>query len=163
MLRHLFSLKGRAGPGEWWAVTVAILALNLLGAALVAALAVQLLPAEISSQGDEAWMWTAWFCRAGVCLLTLWPYAAVNIRRAHDRGKSGLVETLLVAVSAIIWLGFMLTPWPDPVMPVAWLPSIDNLPLLILIALFYWNGVTPGTDGPNAYGEAAKRFDALAA
>ncbi len=163
MLRHLFSLKGRARPGEWWAVTIATLALNLLGATLVALLVLRLLPAQPASSGDEHLMWTAWFCRAGVCLLTLWPYIAVNIRRAHDRGTSGLFETLLVAVSAIIWLGFMLTPWPDPVMPLAWLPDIDNLPLLMLLALFYWNGVTPGTGGPNAYGQEARRFGAVTA
>jgi uncharacterized membrane protein YhaH (DUF805 family) len=163
MLRHLFSFEGRAGPGEWWAVTVATLAVNLLGTALVAALVVQLLPAQVASSGDERLMWTSWFCRAGVCLLTLWPYISVNIRRAHDRGKSGLLEVLLAMVSAIIWLGFMLTPWPAPVMPVAWLPDIDDLPLLMLIVLFYWNGVTPGTEGPNAYGPEAKRFGAVAA
>ena len=163
MLRHLFSFEGRAGPGEWWAVTVAILAVNLLGADLIAALAVQLLPTEVSSQGDESWMWTSWFCRAGVCLLTLWPYIAVNIRRAHDRGKSGLLEVLLAMASTVIWLGFMLTPWPDPVMPVAWLPSIDSLPLLMQVVLFGWNGASPGTEGPNAYGPEPRRFGAAPA
>lgn len=159
MLRHLFSFEGRAGPGEWWAVTIAILALNLLGATLVAWLALQLLPAELSSQGDEGWMWTMWFCRAGFCGLTLWPYIAATIRRAHDRGKSGLFETLLVIVSAIIWLGFFWTPWPGP----DWLHDAQGLIVTMLIVLCGWNGLEPGTEGPNAYGQAAKRFGAVTA
>jgi len=42
-------------------------------------------------------------------------------------------------------------------------PDIDDLPLLMLIVLFYWNGVTPGTEGSNAYGQEAKRFRAVTA
>ncbi len=159
MLRHLFSLKGRAGPGEWWAVTLAILALNLLGATLVALLVLQLLPAEVAPPGEEGWMWTTWFCRAGFCALTLWPYIAATIRRAHDRGKSGLLEVLLVMVSAIIWLGFLATPWPEP----DWLHDAQGLIVFTLIVLCGWNGLLPGTEGPNAYGQEAKRFDAVTA
>lgn len=163
MLRPLFSFEGRAGPGEWWAVTVAILALNLLGAILFALLAVQLLPAWAASPEYDGWMWALWFCRAGFCALTLWPYTAVTIRRAHDRGKSGLIDSLLVAVSVIIWLGFVWTPWPDLEMPVAWLQQGDFLPMLALVALFEWSGGWPGTAGPNAYGPEPKRYYQVAA
>jgi uncharacterized membrane protein YhaH (DUF805 family) len=157
MLRHLFSLKGRASPGEWWAVTVATGLFNLAGAALLALLVVNYFPPE------DDWPWATWTCRVVCCALTLWPIITVNIRRAHDRGQRGLFEGSLAGASVIAWLAFVLTPWTDPLMPAAWLPPLEVLPLLMLIALFYWNGVMPGTQGPNAYGQAAKRFDAVAA
>lgn len=149
MLKRLVSFKGRAGPGEWWAVTLATGAINLIGAALLALVVVRFIP------GEDGWRRAVWYCSALLCAVTLWPIVATNVRRAHDYGSSGLYQGLLAGASVAAWLAFRISPWSVAPSP-WWLPDLEDLSGLMLIMLGMWNGMQNGSLEDNRYGPSPK-------
>lgn len=72
-VRNYFSFKGRANRTEFWIVT-----------AIIAAIVLAPMFFFFDPYSDEARKYVNL-----AALITLWPYLAVQVRRWHDRNKSG--------------------------------------------------------------------------
>ncbi len=110
----LFSLKGRITRKEFWVATVAV----YLGA-IVCFLPFRF---DLFASLDESLLI---LMTAPFSLVFMWAFLAMQVKRWHDRGKSGW----MVGINLIPWLG--------------WLWSLVEL------------GFLKGTPGPNKYGEAS--------
>lgn len=146
MIRRVLSLNGRASPDEWWAVTiVAGLAKTCLLFAVV----------PLLSADSAGWQWRMWSVLAVIDLALFWPLVAVNVRRAHDRGKTGLLEGGLVLVALLAGLAVDQTPWSEEAMGVVatLLRGLVYGPWVVLLCL---QGLTPGVEGDNRYGPLAR-------
>ncbi|AKH87680.1 DUF805 domain-containing protein [Edwardsiella tarda] len=126
-----FSLRGRLGRQAFWAWMGIWLLLLLVLFSLAGA---GMLPLQAA---------------AFLLVLSLWPTAAVWVKRLHDRNKSGwwaLLAVLAWMLAAGNWM--MLGP--------VWVWALGRfLPLLIYIMLILDCGVFAGTAGDNRYGPPA--------
>ena len=89
----LFSLEGRISRRQYW--------LNFLLPALGTSLALGLLagdPSSLENSGPLDWLALAW------SLALLWPGVATQVKRWHDRGKSGWWYLInLIPIVGGIW------------------------------------------------------------
>lgn len=146
MIRRVLSPTGRAGPDEWWTVTI------LAGIAKICLL---FAAAPLLSGDAPDHQWRIWSVLAVLDLTLFWPLVAVNVRRAHDREKNGLIEGGLVLVALLAGLAVEQTPWSEEAMGV-FTPFLRGLvygPWAVLLVL---QGLRPGVEGDNRYGPPAK-------
>lgn len=102
---HIFSFTGTATRQEWWLVYLSWWILLFVVSGIDSAIT--------GNEEETGWLFTI------VVLVSIWPLFATQIRRWHDRGKSGLwcLVNLIPFVGtfwAIIELGFFPSVGNDP-------------------------------------------------
>ncbi len=150
MLRRLLSFEGRAGRQEWWTIC------TLVGLAkLMALFALVPFVTPVDIDGGASWRSGTLLLRSTLELLFLWPLLAINLRRAHDRNLSGVIEAAAVVLLGAIMLVPLDLSWPGA-------PSSETV-LLLRAVVIGGAGVTlslqallPGTAGDNRYGPPAR-------
>jgi uncharacterized membrane protein YhaH (DUF805 family) len=141
-IRHLFfSLQGRIGRAQYWLGTLIVAAAEwalrwALGVPLVGNTPDQRLRAVIFAVG----------------LISLYPTAAVAVKRLHDRNQPAKYVWLLLAAYAIASLGDLFGSFDDPnrLGFASWIAIIFIV--IVGLAFFIELGFRRGTSGPNEYG-----------
>jgi uncharacterized membrane protein YhaH (DUF805 family) len=156
----LFRFDGRINRARYWLATLAMLCCMILVLVSLVKLAIAFgirgslsfylvgIPASIRVfEGDQPP--TSWFFQivmAPIACVFAWSYAAVSIKRLHDRNKSGWWIVPYIAAAGLYdqfgdWLG---DSWPAALLGFA-----------VFIA-FLWGvvemGFLKGTNGPNRFG-----------
>lgn len=91
--------------------------------------------------------------RVGLDLVFLWPYAAIAIKRGHDRNRSArYTSVLLVLLYGLAWIGSWLLHAGDATLGA--LLGLVMLPIALYMLIDY--GFIDGTKGPNRYGASDK-------
>lgn len=161
LAQKLFSFDGRLRRRDWWPLSIGLGVANLLiGDVLRHAL---LGPNYSVVTGG----WSAWLAMAqprvglmnvDVSLLLIWPWAAVYIKRRHDRNRgaaSAIAVLVWSYVHPLIILLFPMQDVPDPGLALAQLGF-----LLLNFAVTIWIlavfGILDGTPGPNRFGPSPK-------
>lgn len=139
----LFGFEGRFRRSEYWIAGI--------GLSLVRILALLTICGVLGVSMIEASRMAP--VRLGLDLLFLWPMAAINIKRGHDRNRSTLFTGLLLAsiygASAVITA---LASYGNDV-------AVFGLSLLVLpvyLYMFIDYALIDGTKGPNRYGLSPK-------
>ncbi len=114
MLTSSLSFKGRIGRGTWW-LTALVQGFLILCAGLY------LFNVDAAVNPRTGWQGPVFFA---ILLLTAWVGICANIKRYHDRGKSGF------------WV------------------FISFVPIVGAIWMFIELGMLPGTEGANDFGPA---------
>jgi len=126
-----FGLHGRIGRRNYWLHGV-------LGLMVFSLVAMALL--EIAGFRPER-------AEAIVNLLVAWPAFAISAKRWHDRGNA-------------TWWGLLaLVPWASRLVALAdgWVVVLTGLATITQLIVLLFNGLLPGTRGPNRYGPAPSR------
>ena len=93
-MKWLFSFSGRAGRGEWWKLNIIFWVLAIISGSIDGSMA----PADDPSALPIPWVGTL------VGLIIFIPSIALNVRRCHDRNKSGWWMLInLIPVIGNIW------------------------------------------------------------
>lgn len=91
--------------------------------------------------------------RIGLDLLFLWPYAAVAIKRGHDRNRpAAYTGALLAAMYGLSWISAAILA--SGLFAVVGVISLGVLALALYMLVDY--GFIDGTQGPNRYGPSPK-------
>lgn len=157
MIREAFSFQGRARRRVWWFQNLAMFVAWLFVTTTIVAIFFPGLPFGEAVRRSGPVPFTTL-----TGLLLLWPNAAITLRRAHDRDRSGLIPFLVFVVS---WLASEL--FHSPSLRING-PIYELVGLINLGAAFYLTvvmGFLPGTPGPNRFGpspKAAKTKDSTA-
>ncbi|HEV2553582.1 MULTISPECIES: DUF805 domain-containing protein [unclassified Bosea (in: a-proteobacteria)] len=133
LFRLLADFDGRIGPGRFWLGSV-VVALALFGIQQAA-------PAVFGHDAERAVAFAQAFA--------LFPWAALAAKRATDRGSSGLYGILLIC--AIVLPGQL-----QPLLPIAWAPSLDTISLIAWLFALVDLGLMPSVrdEEPLAAGHA---------
>ena len=131
-----FSFEGRIGRRTWWG---AISLLGLIHAGVVTA-AISIVPHEgIWRQGHKIALYI-------LSALSIYNSLALNVKRFHDQGMSGLWNLLAILVNMSGWLLF--TRGTE---------AAEDTPMLISAVVWVWLliqlGLMPGQRCKNDYGE----------
>ncbi len=95
MLTSFLTFKGRIGRGMWWLTAV-------LQAFLILGTSVYLMNVEAAASPRTGWQGPVFFA---ILLFTAWIGICANIKRYHDRGKSGFwVFIAFVPIVGGIWM-----------------------------------------------------------
>jgi uncharacterized membrane protein YhaH (DUF805 family) len=95
VLTSFFSFNGRIGRGMWW-LTGVLQALLIIGAG------VYIVNVDAAANPRTGWQGPVFF---GIIILIAWIGICGNIKRYHDRGKSGFwVFIGLVPIIGAIWM-----------------------------------------------------------
>ena len=147
--RKYFDFKGRARRTEYWCWTLFTITVNIIATII---------------DGEEGGVWSA---LAGLILFI--PGLSVTVRRLHDIGRSGwwlggyYLICIIATTGLIVWaVSNGVSNYPD-------IPDSSGFTLqLVLAVLLYILAIavfgftmlvwycTPGTIGPNKYGEDPK-------
>jgi uncharacterized membrane protein YhaH (DUF805 family) len=145
----LFSFNGRITRSKYW---LGLLLVTFGGAALML-LAMVLTGGGLGGK-DANLGGLAVF---GLLLLPIlglmgWCGLAVQVKRFHDRGRSGWFSALPMAISLIsTFLMLSAATAADPYAGAGMLAPLSGLGGLVNLWLFVELGCLPGTDGPNKY------------
>ena len=152
-VQKMFSFDGRLRRQDFWVCTLILWGVNLaliIGCFTLAFAPIMSLGIMSDRNGgevDDAAALAAilpmlpLFVIFGLLQLAMiWPSAAINVKRLHDRDQSGWLVLILVFCRLIGWIPFVGT-----------IPAIGGF-LFWLINL----GILEGTPGPNRYGESPK-------
>jgi len=112
----LFSFKGRISRQPFWICTIHL--------ALIILLPALFLFDDLSSEEADDFVFI-------MCLVLLWPSLAVQVKRWHDRDKSG------------------------------WWVLMNFIPIIGSIWVLVDTGLLPGTEGKNSFGEDPLRSDKI--
>ena len=98
----------------------------------------------------------------GVMTLRIWPGICLSAKRWHDRGKTGWIAGIIVAVSIVLtaaeaYFGPKGTHLSWPIYAVSALIGL-GIGIWVLVEC----GCLDGTRGPNAYGPSPKGIDGAA-
>ena len=148
---ELFSFSGRANRTEFWLVgiglTLAIMLFGLL-AGFAASAIFSGLPA--AQQG-----WVSMGLVTVATLLFAWPVAAVGVRRAHDRGGSGVwfIVYQIANIALSLWSTSLAPRGVDEMGGEAMMMGVASLPILgLALFLLVTLGFLPGQAVENRYG-----------
>lgn len=148
---ELFSFSGRANRTEFWLIgiglTLAVMVFGLLVGFAASAL-FSALPAAQQS-------WLALGLVTIVTLLVAWPVTAVGVRRAHDRGGSGIwfIAYQIANIALSLWSASLTPRGIDQMGGEAMMMGVASLPILGLgLFLLVTLGFLPGQAADNRYG-----------
>lgn len=153
MLRSILSFEGRADRETYWTVGALILLAKLCALFIAGGLLAGL---ETASADPSAYQWRMWAAGVLFDAVAVWPLAALQFRRAHDRSASGLASCAFLIV-ATLWGAL-----PSPLVR-EWLPELVRHGLSAIVwavavpALIISQGVLPGTPGDNRFGAPRPR------
>lgn len=155
MLR-LFSLNERARRREYWLVLIVGLVVLLTAVGLIDSF----LQTDAAASLDVP-AWSLDMALLGLVVLLFWPIFATSVRRAHDRGHTGLWYAALIVVGFVFDLAF-----PGASTETGLPRLADDVPPPVQgasVALWLWSLVLTlpmaflsGTRGPNRYGPSPK-------
>jgi uncharacterized membrane protein YhaH (DUF805 family) len=163
LLSLLFSFKGRVNRSQYWLGTIG---LNLVNWAVMFAMSMGNM---LSAQSKNPAVALSAMSSQNALLLPLslavaWSALALQVKRFHDRGQSGLWTLLPVAPVVFVMMNAVSAVFEQ--WPAERLFSSLALPLLALLVVslgFFINlGCLPGVDGPNKYGDPPGRGGAFA-
>lgn len=159
----LFSFNGRMDRRDWWVLSTAVGACQFAASELIVRYAVGPEYTSSFSDGNVA----IFSLRSEAVfiasqMITLWPYLAIAVKRAHDRGASAKLTIAVVVISSFVGLANVYVDVLGSTV-VAFLLAFYLFFLLWQIATL---GFIRGTQGANDYGLApgdnsdpAKVFD----
>ncbi|HEV2082562.1 MAG TPA: DUF805 domain-containing protein [Brevundimonas sp.] len=161
LAQKLFSFEGRLRRRDWWLLSI--------GLAIVSFVAGDVLRYALLGPNYSIVTggWAAWLAMAepragllnlGVSLLLIWPWAAVYIKRGHDRNLGAVV-----AIAVLVWsfgyaAALQLFPVPsesDQSMALTF-AGLALLNLTISLGTLVVFGFLDGTPGPNRFGPSPK-------
>jgi uncharacterized membrane protein YhaH (DUF805 family) len=143
LLDGLFGFEGRYRRSEYWIASIGLAIVRLVALGLGAAI---LGMGWIQASNDFP-------LRVGLDLVFLWPYAAVAIKRGHDRNRSARFTGVLLALMyGIGWTGTWMLQAGDATLGA--LLGLTILPIALYMLIDY--GFIDGTKGPNRYGASDK-------
>jgi uncharacterized membrane protein YhaH (DUF805 family) len=143
LIDGLFGFDGRFRRSEYWIASI--------GLALVRLVALGLCTVILGVSWTQASK--IFPIRIGLDLLFLWPYAAITIKRGHDRNRSArYTGGLLALMYGISWSGSWLLQAGDAMLGA--MLGLALLPIALYILIDY--GFIDGTKGPNRYGASDK-------
>lgn len=148
-MRRLLSFEGRARRRDWWIITLSLMAAQMLVSASLWSTTPTLY------EGPILGGWSAGYTvEYSVAVLALWPTLAVNVRRAHDRGKSGIPA--VVAQLALFGLSFVATA--EGMFPPTTATGLAAMWVMLPCSLYllFRLGLADGTPGPNRFGPSPK-------
>jgi len=144
LLELLFGFQGRINRLKYW---LGFCTWVVIGVLVYFALKIVIVAAGLDAGAVLFW---------GLGLLVLLPFlvssVAINLRRLHDRDKSGwwLLVFYLIPVALAVFAQAAVNGNPDS--------SVTKAAQYGTLAIQFWMivelGFMPGTKGPNAYGEA---------
>lgn len=175
IIANFTSLDGRIGRQSWWIGIVILLVINIIISFLILPMVgMSMMPNFAGMMADpnnvdaaamaaavESSMRTAGWVGLVVSLIFAYPYAALGVKRRHDKDNSGLdvwIFTGLLLVSQLVTalgLGMSMTQiTPEIAVPT---PGIIStiLSVIVLVYAIYMLvvlGFLKGTTGPNQYG-----------
>lgn len=138
-----FSFDGRYRRSEYWFASFGLAFVRLVTLGLSAGLL------RVSwTQASQIFP-----LRIGLDLVFLWPYAAIAIKRGHDRNRSARYTVVVLAVFyGIAWSGSWLLQAGEATLGA--MLGVLLLPLSLYMLIDY--GLIDGTKGPNRYGASDK-------
>lgn len=144
LIELLFVFQGRINRLKYW---LGYCTWGVIGVLVYFALKIVIVAASLNAGTVLFW---------GLGLLVLIPFIvssiAINLRRLHDRDKSGwwLLVFYLIPVALAVFAQAAVNGNPDS--------SVTKVAQYGTLAIQFWMivelGFLPGTKGPNAYGEA---------
>jgi uncharacterized membrane protein YhaH (DUF805 family) len=154
MVALLFSYKGRINRLQYWTGNIIV---GLGGVFAIFGLGALLGPAQLlskDSQGVVQALSTLGIVIGPVSLLMAWAGLALQVKRFHDRGRSGLFTLLplLPMMLLMITLVGEITSGAPPATIGASIQPYVTMLWIINLAFFIDLGCLPGKEGPNRYG-----------
>ncbi len=152
MVKLLFSFHGRISRSQYWlgglVVFIAVL-IAVIAAALKLGGAIQ----QYSDGGGVDLSVIPALLGVGlIYLVGLWCGAALNVKRLHDRGRTGYI-TLLAFVPALILINALMSSGGDMAHMVSAGLMTNLVSTLINLYFFIDLGLMPGKPEPNQYGD----------
>jgi uncharacterized membrane protein YhaH (DUF805 family) len=150
-MQKMFSFEGRLRRQDFWVMTLILWGVSIGSAIVIFSLMfAPLMALGMQSDGadidDEAALrvMMPFFPLLGIFVLLqlamIWPSAAVQVKRLHDREQSGWMVLIIV-------FGRLL----------GWIPLLGVIPALGAFLFWLINlGILEGTPGPNRYGQSPK-------
>lgn len=143
LLDGLFGFEGRYRRSEYWIASIGLAIVRLVALSV---------GAVVLGMG---WVEASNFfsLRVGLDLMFLWPYAAIAIKRGHDRNRSARYTGVLLALLyGIAWGGSWLLQAGDAILGAVL--GLVMLPIAFYMLIDY--GFIDGTKGSNRYGPSDK-------
>lgn len=169
------STEGRIGRGQWWLGVVILIVINIVISFLILPLiGFNMMPnygplltnpnaddmAAVINQISASARTASWIGLI-VTLILAYPYAAIGVKRRHDKDNNGMDVWIFIALLLLsqliqaLGLGMgMVEVMPGTSVPSPGLPSMI-LGVIILVYAIYMLvvlGFLRGTAGPNQYG-----------
>ena len=148
MLSLLFGFQGRINRAQYW--TGALLS-SFVGVLLCVMLII-MAGAGADLNDAEAAVKGLGLVLLGIIpiiFLMAWCSLAVQVKRFHDRGKSGWLAAIPAALGGFV--GFMTVASPEAAIGIAPLAGFANL--IVGVWFFVELGCLPGESGPNQFGD----------
>lgn len=154
----LFGFEGRLRRRDWW---VAWIGMGLVSYVVTSIIAPLVLGIDGRPEVDPQTFSVSYpvpllIALLGTTSLLMWPYLAVSVKRAHDRGRSGrFVAGLLMATTIVAYAPHILKSFLGvDVGAYAWVATgvSGAVSLWLLVVL----GFLDGAKGPNRYGPSPK-------
>ncbi|MDQ0470313.1 DUF805 domain-containing protein [Labrys wisconsinensis] len=101
----LFSFRGRVTRQDYWVYHLVLW--GLLGPLAVFVFGWS----EEGRTGEAHWWSSAMIAFSLLCVVQIWPSVAINVKRCHDRGKSGWWMLLWAILSPVPYLGLLSGLW----------------------------------------------------
>ncbi|MEO0729332.1 MAG: DUF805 domain-containing protein [Pseudomonadota bacterium] len=139
-----FGFDGRIGRVVYWIGLIVLLAISPLSAGAI--LTTDPFAEALSTIRALGWVGAAW------TLALLIPLAALNTKRLHDLGQTGLLAVLFYAPAAIATIKLFLGPsalMADIAQYADWIAAFAGAAGLWFV---FRLGFFPGTNGANKYG-----------
>jgi uncharacterized membrane protein YhaH (DUF805 family) len=142
MVNLLLGFEGRISRMQFWIGLIIVVAAEFL---LMWLLGVPFFPAEMKDVSTR-------LLEFAIQLVTLYPTAAVAVKRLHDRDQPGIYVLWLVGLTLIIALTNLFGLTDDPQNPTTldWLLGLCAI--VIGLAFLFDLGFRRGTPGDNRYG-----------
>jgi uncharacterized membrane protein YhaH (DUF805 family) len=155
MLSLLFGFHGRINRAKYWFGSLLIGFCGLFGAGLLLAVSVGAAFGADDKDQKLAIAAAAMLLLAPVFALMVWAGLAVQVKRLHDRGRSGWIAAapMLVAAPMLMTVLNGALNKQAPLDLAASLQPYSALLSLINLAFFVDLGCLPGKRGPNRFGD----------
>ncbi len=142
MINLLLGFDGRISRTQFWIGLVITAAAELI---LMLVLGIPFFPTEMKP-------FSVRLIEFAIQLVTIYPTAAIAVKRLHDRNQTGLHAAWLVGLTMIIALTNLFGLTDDPKNP-TWLDWVLGLCAIVVgLAFLFELGFRPGTPGENRYG-----------
>ncbi len=142
MINLLLSFDGRISRTQFWIGIGFILAAELV---LTLALGIPIFPEEMKAFSIR-------LIDFAIELVTLYPMAAITVKRLHDRNQPGIYAVWLIGPMTIATFTNLFGLTGDP-KNLTWLDWVLALCMIVVVlASVFELGFRPGTPGENRYG-----------
>lgn len=146
MINLLFGYQGRINRAQYWlgSIAVGICGLMMLGLMLTLSGGADLENPQAAAQALGGLLFGA----LGVITLAAWCQSALQVKRFHDRGRSGWLAAIPAALGGLSGLLAV----ASPLAAIGLAPIILAATVIVNIWFFIDLGCMPGVAGPNRFG-----------